>query len=406
MVQHQAFFEVLSTTEPDTPAWTSTIAGLALLGLVDAAREDASIVDSDWTGVRAVVDGVGAIRDGSPLRRPLTGVIDELRGERRSWTALNASLFAYGKALDLEGSWKLAVDVFATVAEIARAENEPEVAIEATTALGGSARRSGDWDRSAESYAEAAHLANALGDKASGLTIRVGTANTHIARGNLPAAQQIFDEVIAESEKSGLDGVAALAYHGSASVAHQTGRFADAVRLANSALERTTNAGVRDTIMSDLAAAFMGLGMHGPARDAYLVVSMTSQYQWVRWQAGINLMELASIDGMETAFDDYAKQLRNAALDPRLRSYFLLYYGEGCARLGRLDEGLKYIAEAKEFASGAKIHQVAFDAEKAMASARSKAKDTNVAPTFIPADVQEIAGSLARKRELAAAEPR
>ena len=46
------------------------------------------------------------------------------------------------------------------VAEIAREEKAPELAIEATIALGGTARRSGDGGRSAEGYAEAAHLAD------------------------------------------------------------------------------------------------------------------------------------------------------------------------------------------------------------------------------------------------------
>ena len=198
MLRHQPYFELLATLEENSPLWTSTLAGLAVLSLVDAARSDQSIIDADWLGMKAVSDHVDSIREGNPIRRPLVKVLDELRGGP-SWSIVNLQLFAYGRALDLDGSWALAVDVFDTVADIARAERDHQVAIDATTALGGAARRSGDWDRSAEGYAEAAYLADALGDKASGLTVRIGRANTQIARGNLPAAQTIVDEVVAEA---------------------------------------------------------------------------------------------------------------------------------------------------------------------------------------------------------------
>ena len=409
MVRHQSYFDALSSAESELASSASALAGLVVLRLVDDAREDSSVIDTDWTGVRAAADAVGALREGSALRRQLMKIVEQLRDEPLDWSAVNASLFSYGRALDLEGSWSLAVDVFDTVADIARADRHPELAIEATTALGGAARRSGDWDRSAEGYAEAAHLAGALGDKASGLTVRVGTANTQIARGNLPAAQEILDEVIAESVRSGLDGVAALALHASATVAHNKGRYADAVTFAHKALEKTTNQAVKDTIMADIAAAFVELGMRDAARDAHMVVSLTSRYQWVRWQATINLMELAARDGMEAAFDDYAGQLRNAALDPRLRSYFLLYYGEGCVSFGRDEEGRKHIAEAQQFAATHKINQVAFDAEKALAAALERrvqpAKPATPWTEPIPSSVYEVAEAVTHIREAALSSP-
>jgi hypothetical protein len=408
MLRHHSYYEALATLDPASPSWKPTLAGLAVLELVETARTDRSIVDSDWTGVRSVVDMVEALREGSPLRRPLMKVVDELRGSGPNWHRVSENLFAYGRALDLDGEWPLAVDVFGTVAEMARADRDPQLAIEATTALGGSARRSGEWDKSASGYAEAAHLAEALGDKASGLTVRVGTANTQMARGNLPAAKAIFDEVIEEADKSGLDSVAALAYHGNASVAHLNGKFSDAVSLAYKALEKAGSQTIKDTIMSDLAAAFCGLEMHDAARDAYLVTSMTSRYQWVRWQALINLMELASMDGMADAFEGYGRELRNAALDPRLRSYFLLYYGEGCGRLGREDEGRKYIEEAREFASAHKINQVAFDAEKSLTTAGERTRKARVPTTWtepVPEDVAMVAVAMSQLREAAISSP-
>lgn len=405
MLIHQAYYDVLADSTEDMPIWAPTLAGLAVLNLVDVAREDRAVVDADWTGLRVASDAVSGLREGSPFRRPLLRVVDELRDLGPGVSGLNKSLFNYGRTLDLEGHWTLAVDVFATVTEMAREARDANLAIEATTALGGSARRCGDWDTSAESYATAAHLADSLGDKSSGLTVRVGTANTHIARGNLPAAQVILDEVIEEAGMSGLDGVQALAYHARASVAHLRGEFADTVSLAYKALERTSNPTARDSISADIAAAFMELGMHDAARDAYLVVSMTSRYQWVRWQASVNLMELASIDGMEEAFDSYAKQLKNAALDPRLRSYFLLYYGQGCIRLGRDDAGRSAIEEALEFAAQHKINQVAHEAGLALTAANRLPARTPSGSSIVTQDIAEVAAAMSHLRELAFSAP-
>lgn len=409
MLRHYAYFEVLASLEESSPGWTPTLAGLGVLNLVDAVREDHSIVDEDWTGVRSVVECVASLREGNPLRRPLSRVLDELRGEGPDWNAVNENLFAYGRALDFDGHWKLAVDVFATVADIARADRVPELAIEATTALGGAARRSGDWDQSAEGYAVAAHLANALGDKSSGLTVRVGTANTQIARGNIPAAKAILDEVIAEAQAAGLDGVGALALHSRASVAHLQGEYSKAVTLAYDALEKTTNPNVKDQITADIAAAFQELGMHDAARDAHMVVSLTSRYQWIRWQSTINLMELAIDDGLEQLFEEYGRELRNAALDPRLRSYFLLYYGKGARRFGREAEGLKFIGEARDFASAHKINQVAFEAEQALSAvgerqARSDAPVTTWSDD-VSSEVRHVAEAFAQLREAALSSP-
>jgi tetratricopeptide (TPR) repeat protein len=404
MLIHQAFYDVLADSSEDLPNWAPTLAGLAVLNLVEAAREDASVVDADWTGVRVAADAVSALREGSAFRRPLLKIMEDLRDIGPSMKGLNQSLFQYGRTLDLEGHWTLAADVFSTVTEMAREARDANLAIEATTALGGAARRSGDWDTSAESYATAAHLADSLGDTASGLTIRVGTANTHMARGNLPAAQLILDEVIEESGKSGLTGVQALAYHGRASVAHLKRNFAETVTLAYMALERTSNPSARDSIMADIAAAFAELGMRKAARDAHMVISLTSRYQWVRWQAGINLMELAAIDGMEGAFDSYARDLRNAALDPRLRSYYLLYFGEGALGFGRIEVGIRSLEECLEFAARSKINQVAHEAGQALERARlgaGRIVRIESRTEWVSKDLAEIAEAIGDLRESA-----
>ncbi len=410
MLRHQAYYDLLGDAHEALPVWAPTIAGLAVLELVDAARHDRTIVDRDWTGVRAASDAVSGLREGSPFRRQLLRIIEQIQGDASSWSNVNSSLFDYGRALDYEGNWSLAVDVFGTVADIAREEREPQLAIEATTALGGAARRSGDWTKSADGYAQAAYLADALGDKASGLTVRVGTANTHIARGNIPTAKLILDDVIIEAGKSGLDNVQALALHARASVAHLQGEYSDTVSYAHKALDKTTNPSVKDSIMADMAAAFGEMGLRDAARDTHMVISLMSRYQWVRWQSAINLMELAAHDGMEEAFYSYSKELKHAALDPRLRSYFLLYYGQGLITFGKEAVGMESIAEARDFAAQNKIYQVSHEAELALTVATREERARRAAilpPAFetIPEEVFEVAHAMSKLREVALSSP-
>ena len=215
----------------------------------------------------------------------------------------------------------------------------------------------------------------------------------------------MLDEVLAEAESSRLDGVLALAYHTSAALAHLKKDYAKAVTLGYLALEKTTNVTAKDPVTADIAAAFAELGMRDAARDAHLVLSLTSRYQWVRSQALINLMELSATDGMREAFEGYARELSSVPLDPRLRAYFLLYYGEGCEHFGRFAEATKYIAEARDFALSHKIHQVAFEAEQALAAAGKKTRQVaRVTETWretVPSDVRHVAKAFVHLREAA-----
>ena len=81
------------------------------------------------------------------------------------------------------------------------------------------------------------------------------------------------------------------------------------------AVSLTIDKTARERILGEIAAAYHGLGMLDAARDGYSIVAVTSPHQWVRWQATINLMELAVADCDESQFDTYVEQLSTAALD-------------------------------------------------------------------------------------------
>jgi hypothetical protein len=257
------------------------------------------------------------LSQGDPVRGILLQLIDSIAGEEINLEAVGRGLIAYGRALNFEGRWGLACDVFGTADRIAGAPHHVAISIDSNIALGAAARRMSDWEKSAHAYSRAYHLADTIADKSSVLLVEEGRATTHMVRGNLPAAESMINGVIDEARAAGLNNVLGRALHSRMTLLHQRGQYADAVRIGHEALEVMTDLTQRDGVLSDIAAAFGGMGMNEPARDGYLIVAATAQSQWVRWQATLNLMELAALDGREADFDVYARELGNAPLDPR-----------------------------------------------------------------------------------------
>ena len=402
MIRHQVYFDTLGSMREDSASWRSAFAGLSVLRLVDSyADNGASIDPSNWAQLHNVRSAIESVSEGDPIRGVLTTVLEEVTRRGVIDETVCAAILAYGRALDYEASWGLATDVFSTVAKLLRPEKNAKAAIEAHIALGGAARRNGDWDTSARAYSQAAYIADTLGDLPGVLTVQVGIANTYLAKGNLPQAQSILDDVIVQAQDSHLDEVQGLALHSRSSVAQRRGEKAEAVKLAHDALSLTKNPRTRDTVLEDLAAAFSEIGMTAAARDAHLILASTAELKWVRWQATVNLMELAAQDGMAEAFDSYAKELAKSHLGPWLRSHYLLFLGEGLERFGRFEAAEEALEQAMDYADSNQIHSVSFKAEARLTHVRARTSTSTIAPAFdpIPAEVLAAAHSISELRK-------
>jgi len=408
MIRHQAYFDTLGMLKEDSASWRSVFAGLSVLRLVDSYVEDrASIDPSNWAqlhNVRAAIEDVG---EGDPVRAVLIAVLEEATNRATIDEVVCASLLAYGRVLTYEANWSLATDVYATVAKIARPNKNPGLAIEANVAVGGSARRDGDWETSARAYAQAAYIADTVGDRRGILKVQLGIAHTYMARGNLPQAQTILEDVIVQSADERMTEIHAEALHSRAALAQRKGEFAEGIKLAYDALNLTTNPLDRDLVLEDLAALFTEIGLRDAARDTHLVVAATTQSRHVRATATVNLMELASIDQMPEAFDAYARELANIPLGPWLRSHYLLFLGEGMNRLGRTDAAKEALHEAIAFADANQLHQVSFQAQTAMSAVKAsqKTKEFTPPPAWLPEEVGSVVRAVSelRKTTVAAA---
>ncbi len=407
MIRHQVYFDNLGSMKEDSASWRSVFAGLSVLRLVDTLADGGSALNpAGWAQLHSVRTAIETVSEGDPLRGVLTTVFEEVTKRGAIDDTVCASLLAYGRSLDYEASWGLATDVFSTVAKLARPEKNARLAVEANVAVGGAARRNGDWDTSARAYSQAAYIADTLGDKPGVLTVQVGIANTYLAKGNLPQAQTILDDVIVQAREQEFPEIQGMALHSRAAIAQRRGEHAEGLKFAHEALHLTKRAAERDQVLEDIAGLFTELGLHDSARDTHMILTATAQTKMVRWTATLNLMELASLDGMEAAFDAYANDLEKAALGPWIRSHYALFLGEGLTRFGRFDEAEVALRDAVAFAEANQVHQVVFKAQSALSNVRSAHRP--VAPFAAPTpwtsdDVAPVIQTISELRKAAVA---
>ncbi len=408
MMSHQAYFEFLAGSDQHAPAWHPVLGGLAVLRLIDSRLGGESDAKSDWASYESARNAVVVLKQGDPVRGILLQLIESISSDSINREAIGRGLIAYGRALNFDGRWGLACDVFVTADRIAGAPYNVPISIESNIALGAAARRMSDWEKSAHAYSRAYHLAETIADRSWVLLVDAGRATTHMVRGNLPTAEAMLEGVIEEARANGLNEVLGRALHSRMSLLHQRGEYAEAVRVGHEALDVMTDLTARDGVLSDIAAAFGGMGMNEPARDGYLIVAATAQSQWVRWQATLNLMELAALDDREDDFDAYARELENVSLDPRLRAHYYIYLGTGQQRFGRDAEAEASITEGLSVAEQNQLHQIAHEATVALAALKSRAASKRALiapPTEVPLFLREIASELSDLREAAMSSP-
>jgi tetratricopeptide (TPR) repeat protein len=407
MIRHQVYFDTLGSMKEDSASWRSVFAGLSVLRLVDTLADTGSPINpAGWAQMHSVRTAIETVGDGDPIRGVLAAVFEEATKRGAIDDTVCASLLAYGRSLDYEASWGLATDVFSTVAKLVRPDRNARLAVEANVAVGGAARRNGDWDTSARAYSQAAYIADTLGDKPGVLTVQVGIANTYLAKGNLPQAETILDDVIVQARDQALPEIQGMALHSRAAVAQRRGQNAEGLKLAHEALHLTKRPSERDMVLEDIAGLFTELGLHDSARDTHMILTATAQTKLVRWTATLNLMELAGLDGMEDAFDAYAKELADAPLGFWVRSHYLLFLGEGLARFGRMDAAEETLREAVSFAEANQVHQVVFKSQSALSFVRSTPRPAGpfVAPAqWSPEEIAPVVATISELRKAAVA---
>lgn len=400
-LRHLAFFDALAETDENDPSWPALSAGLVVLRLLDSFLEDGPSALEAW-GLRAVRDAVQAVRGGDPARAILNGIVDAIESTSGpAAAAIAPRLMAYGRALDYDGRFHLAADVYRTVIAHVHPAEDADVVSDAHIQLGYCARMTGQYDESKAAYTTAAEIAAAAGDLVKVLRARMAEAKLALTRGNLPEADDLLASTLTEATARSLGEVRATALHISATVAHARGDYERAIRLAYQSLDGFSSPVMRDRALADVAAAFAELGVRTAARDAHLVLAATAQEQYSRWVATINLLEIAALDRAEPVFEQYRRELAGVALPPYLEAAYHLYVGEGLRGFGRLEAARDALTRAVDVSARHRLNQLLFRAEQTLREMSiTPAPRPAAAP---PAGVRDVADAVGRMRESAVA---
>lgn len=402
---HLPFFEALAAMEEFDGEWPATSAGLVVLRLVDAwLDEGPQVVARDAWSLRAVREAIAGVASERGVRSILSGIVDVLEssgGGQPSVTRVAPRLMAYGRALDFDGHYALAADVYGTLVAHAHPADEPDVAIDANMQLGYCRRRLGDLDGAAAAYGRAGVIASATGDVMKVLLSQVADAKIAVARGNLPSAEQALDRAIEQARENRFSEVQGLATHDRSTVAHLRGDYERAVRFAYQALGLLGSPVARDRVLGDLAASFINLGVRSAARDALLVLTATAQDQYSRWVATINLLELEAMDGCEPRFEEYRRQLDAVTLPPSLEAEYCLVLGTTYRMFGRPAQARQALTRAISLASAHEFNQLLFRAEEALRELDAGKLTRTSAAVAPPAAVVDVAEAISEMRTLA-----
>jgi tetratricopeptide (TPR) repeat protein len=288
--------------------------------------------------------------------------------------------------------------VYSTVIAHTNPLEDSDIAIDANMHLGYCAATLGNWELAAAAYSEAGQIAEASGDIVKVLRARLADAKLLTERGNLPEAATILDSAIDRAASHEVGEVTGLLKHQRGSVAFLRGEYERSIRFVYDAITALQSPAARDRALGDLAAAFAELGCRSAARDAHLILAATASEQYTRWMATINLMELAAFDMREPNFEQHRRELADSSLPPSLAAVYHLYVGQGYQRFGKHDLAIQFIEQALDLASIHKLNRVYFEAEAALADAKS-GRHLSSPPTTTPTGtIQAIANELQNTR--------
>lgn len=402
-IRHLPYFEALARMDEGDAEWRTTSAGLVVLRLIDSwLEEGAHVAAPDSWGMRAVRETVTGISAGTGERSILLGILDAMEAQAvPSMAPLGPRLMAYARALDFAGKWHLAGDVFRTIVAHVQPSEDAGVVIDAHLRNAYCSRMLGDLEVAAAAYAQAGVVAESVGDMVKVLYSRIGAASIARTRGNLPAADEIFQETYRRAVASQLPEVAAIVRHEQSALAHARGEYELAIRLAYEALGATTKPTSRDRLLADIASSFLELGVRSAARDALLVVANTAQEQFSRWSATLGLLDIAALDGRETVFDQYRRELAAAPLPTFLEAEFHLYTGRSYIRLGRPEAARASLTRAIEVARRYEYNQVLFMAEDMLRDLQRGARSGGALASPPMESIQHVANALSAMRETA-----
>jgi tetratricopeptide (TPR) repeat protein len=369
-LKHLAFFEALSEHDEKSPSALAATAGLLSLRMVDHWLLAGSIiVEPESVSVQSARAAIMELPAADPQREVLLGLVNTMQSLREvDALPILPRLFAYAGLLEKRGQLAVASDVYETVARLGEEQFESDLLIDAHMRLGFCRRMLGQLDDAEVAYSTAGKIAKRRKEPSRFQHSRVGVAKVALARGNLPVADTMLQEIVSECAAHGFEVVHAMALHDNAVVARMRGEYTRAVCLAYDALERTQNISERERVLMDISGTFVSMGRFEEAETALLIQDATANTSEVRCYARVSLMSLAARRYDRTQFDHFRKSLNSTPLPPDLQVNFLIESARGERAFGSEEEAIALLESALNTARSHGLNRAVFEAEEMIAT--------------------------------------
>jgi tetratricopeptide (TPR) repeat protein len=323
------FREQLQSSEWAERERVPRTAGLAILQAI-AVRVDSKVAPdaSDIDMARAVVDTLPQ----NATSRALGELLRVIDADPPS--PAGPALMAYGKALQDDGAYELAADVYQLAAELGRREQALKLAPAALVRVGSCLRSLGRHKEAIKAYRAAAAVAQEIGDRVEELMAHTGLAKVAIAQDRYPAARKELSHVIGVAREEDLRYPLALALHDRGTLGNREGNLESALLDLSEALSVQRDSAEQIRVLSDIAYTLRELGLPEIAGDVLACVREETTDADQRCSATINLLEVAADQRRWDVFDQWRADLEAMTLRPYRHCEFLVTLADCLAAKG------------------------------------------------------------------------
>jgi Tfp pilus assembly protein PilF len=326
------------------------------------------MVEPESVSVRSVRNALMLLPANDPSREVLLGLVNAMQTVREvDVQPVLPRLFAYAGCLEKRLELVLAADVYATINRLAEEEFDGDLLIDSFLRLGYCQRMMGALNEAETSYTTAGKIAKRQKETARVFRSQIGVASVVMARGNLPKADELLEAVAVSCEQSNCAEVWSASLHVRAIVAQRRGELDRAVCLAHSSLKLTELQSERDRVLGDIGAFLIVMRRFDAARDALMVLEATTNSEYVRHNARVNMVVLAARANDPQLFESALKRTEGISLTPESQVNFLIESARGYRVFGEPEKARALLSQARDLAAEHGYNRSVFEAEEMLA---------------------------------------
>jgi tetratricopeptide (TPR) repeat protein len=299
----------------------------------------------------------------------LLGIVEAVDSDPAHRDAvLRMALVAYAYHLEHEGRLEEALDLLGLSARTYRMDVPPVDLAALALFVARLNRTLARWDRANRAYTLAEQCGLEVRDLNTVMLARIGHGNVLRGQGNLPAARELLEGVIAASNSPELDEVHGRCWSDLSVVLGSQGFVIESMMAKYRALRSLRDDLVRTRVLGDLGISLRELGAFDAARQCFDMVMSSQPGFIIRANTCIEMMEMESALGNRLAFERNRQEALALAsrMPPSMSIDFRYRVGIGFARFGKDARARAMFREALDIAEQHKLNEWYFRVDRVL----------------------------------------